>query len=303
MPSKTVPPPPFVADVPRDCLSVGFRAPAPELRTLITGYNVYGIFDPNYTATEVYMPPHTGIRFNWTSSPWSGRYGRGPTQSFGSSVVLGPSVRNMSVHTPPDGISMGIGLTPLGLQRFLPCRADSITGKAVPLATFWSDADGFRRSLETLGSIDEVARFFDAQLLARLMPASSDAPVVAALSALMLDHHDLNVPVIAEHLGQSVSTLRRISLRHFGFPIKVLLRRSRFMKSLVAIYGQEPGNWARLIDPTYHDQSHFIKDFKYFMGVSPTGFLRQPSPMTMLSMQARRAVLGSPVAALHRTPD
>jgi AraC-like DNA-binding protein len=120
---------------------------------------------------------------------------------------------------------------------------------------------------------------------------------------LLPQHHDLSVTTIAERLHVSESKLRRVSLRHFGFPIKVLLRRSRFMKSLVSIYGQEPGNWAKLIDPSYHDQSHFIKDFRYFMGISPTEFFSRPSPMTQLSMRARKDLLGAAVAALHKTRE
>jgi hypothetical protein len=135
----------FLTDISRHELSVAFRACAPNLRTLVTAYNFYGLFGQGYDAGELYMPATVGIRFNWSVVPWTGRYGKGPAQDFGDAIILGPSVRNMTLNIPPDGISIGIGLSPLGLQRILGVRADHLTGRVVPLGTLWPDVSDYHK--------------------------------------------------------------------------------------------------------------------------------------------------------------
>jgi AraC-like DNA-binding protein len=292
---------PFLTDLSRNQLSVEFRQSNPALRKYITGYNFYGLFGEGYQARELYMPAWIGFRFNWSSSPWWGAYKAHERQPLGPSVILGPSVKNMAIHTPPDGISLGLTITPIGSARFLNQAASDFAGKVVTMSEVWPDADALRADIEQMPDCNTVASYFDDLLMARMGQPSPDEPLIEALMGLLVENADAGVSEIANILGCSLSTLRRISLMHFGFPIKVMLRRARFMRSLAEIYRQDRGNWARYIDEAYHDQSHFIKDFQYFMGMTPSDFINTPSPMTALSMRARARTLGAPFVALHRT--
>ena len=293
----------FLSDLPRDRLHVEFRACKPALRKFITGYNFYGIFGTGTQARELYMPAWTGFRFNWTDLPWWGAYKAGQEQNFGPSIILGPSVRNMSVHTPADGISLGFSVTPLGSARFLNQPISAVEGNIVDLAQLWPDASDIRSTIERLHDCDSVSQYLDTVLSAKMGPPSPDEMIIENLMGLLATDTDIGVAEISAALQCSLSKLRRISLVHFGFPLKIMLRRTRFMRSLADIYRQDRGNWARYIDESYHDQSHFIKDFRYFMGITPGEFIATPSPMTALSMLARSRALGAPVVALHRPAD
>jgi methylphosphotriester-DNA--protein-cysteine methyltransferase len=73
-------------------------------------------------------------------------------------------------------------------------------------------------------------------------------------------------------LGISEARLRALALRHFGAPTKILLRRARFLRSLALVDYRAGHNSYTVIDPSYHDVSHFLRDAHYFLGTTPRRF-------------------------------
>jgi methylphosphotriester-DNA--protein-cysteine methyltransferase len=103
----------------------------------------------------------------------------------------------------------------------------------------------------------------------------------------------------AASLKLSTRQLERLCLRYFGLRPKRLLRRQRFLRTLAAIRDVQPGSWSRLIDPHYVDQPHFIKEFHYFLGMSPRAYFTRPQPFMRQAGDRRKELLGSPVQGLH----
>jgi AraC-like DNA-binding protein len=278
---------------------VRFLLPHHALRTFVAGYNIYGCFGPLVSRSELYFPPWTTIRLNYSQDPWVVREGQdGPDQPVPSASVFGPSIRHLVFTGSPQGISIGFGINPVGLAALLGVRADAIGGRVLDLRSIWEDAGDLHRQVGGVETEQALVEILDTWLLARLKPVRSEAQTVVALTRLLAEQHGIQVETVSARLGISPASLRRIALRHFGFPIKILLRRSRFMKSIAAIFDREPGEWSTLIDTSYHDQSHFIKDCHEFLGCSPGEFLKHERPMTRLSMAARQKTLGAPFFAM-----
>lgn len=294
-------PDPILPDVPRDRLSVEFFRPAEALSPYVSGYNIYGAFGPQVGQKEFLFPGWTTIRFSFVETPWIIRYGRGEETEVVPSTILGASKTDIQSANMPAGVSVGFGITPLGISRLLNIPADKLAGKQTPLADIWPDADQLHAQIATLPDCAAAATFFDTLLLEHLSAPHRDEALVSDLMALLVDNHDIDVVGAAKRLGISEVKLQRVCRQHFGFAPKTLLRRSRFVKSLLAIYGREPGDWSQLIDSSYFDQSHFIKDSWHFLGCSPSDFLKHERPMTMLSMKRRAEVLGAPMMSLHRS--
>jgi len=93
--------------------------------------------------------------------------------------------------------------------------------------------------------------------------------------------------------------LERLCRRHFGFPPRLLLRRQRFMRSLVQYMLDPALHWIGAIDSHYHDQAQFVRDFHRFMGMSPSEYAATPKPILREVMRARQEFMGSAVQALH----
>ncbi len=90
----------------------------------------------------------------------------------------------------------------------------------------------------------------------------------------MIDHPDTeSVEQICTALDLSHARLLRICRREFGHTPKYLLRRARFVGMLEAMQRQCYRQWRLFLDPRYVDQSHFIRDFQFFLGMAPTRYL------------------------------
>ena len=108
------------------------------------------------------------------------------------------------------------------------------------------------------------------------------------------------VAELAEELGMSTRTMERFSSRVFGFAPQLLLRRQRFMRSLAKFMLDPSLRWIDTLDSHYHDQAHFVRDFKRFMTMSPSAYAKRPHPVLIAAAHARMAVAGQASQVLHR---
>ena len=109
-----------------------------------------------------------------------------------------------------------------------------------------------------------------------------------------------SVAELAERSGLNARTLERLCRRAFGFAPKLLLRRQRVMRSLAAFMLRKSGNWSDVIDHHYHDQAHFVRDFRAFMHMSPREYAGLDHPILTAFMPERVRIWGSPAQTLDR---
>lgn len=99
----------------------------------------------------------------------------------------------------------------------------------------------------------------------------------------LLSHFENNVlnpvKVIAEQTQQTERNIQRKQKEQFGYSLKELNRYNRFLKA-IKIIEEETGKqntieWFTIIDQCgYYDQSQLIHDFKHFLNISPTQYIR-----------------------------
>jgi AraC-like DNA-binding protein len=100
---------------------------------------------------------------------------------------------------------------------------------------------------------------------------------------------DLSVPISmmwqkpAEFNWEDICLSKRRLEQRFrlevGIPPKLLLRTARINKAIRAMISEPTRRLTGLaIDLGFFDQSHFIRDFRYFTGLSPTQFLSSINP-------------------------
>jgi AraC-like DNA-binding protein len=115
----------------------------------------------------------------------------------------------------------------------------------------------------------------------------------------LLDPQIETVTDLTDHVGMNVRSLERLSRRAFGFPPKLLLRRQRFLRSLARFMLDPSLTWLSTLDYQYHDQSHFVRDFKRFMGMSPSAYAKLDKPILIAAARARMEIAGAAVQGLH----
>ncbi len=103
--------------------------------------------------------------------------------------------------------------------------------------------------------------------------------LVSRLSNLIDDPDTESVEQICDVLEMSHSRLVRLCRNAFGFTPKYLLRRARFRGMLIELRIRPYAEWRTFLDPRYVDQSHFIRDFQYFLHMAPTHYLALASDL------------------------
>jgi len=199
----------------------------------------------------------------------------------------------------------GIGVLPLGWSRFVSAPAalyaDRISDAAQEPA--WAALTPvydlvFEGSPDPATAAGRLEDHFSG-LLASSRP-SEDEDRIRTAHRLLIDEEIGAVGDLADHLGYSSRTLERFCLKAFGFSPKLLLRRQRFTRSLARFLLNPAQTWTSTLDDRYVDQAHFVRDFRRFMGMSPSAYAQAPHPMLAATARARDAVVGGAVQALHR---
>jgi len=199
----------------------------------------------------------------------------------------------------------GIGLLPLGWAKFISPPAAQFADRISDVAQepAWSKLTPVFDLAFADSPVPQVtaARLEDhfSQLLAASTPVE-DEDRIRTTHRLLIDEQFGAVNDLADHLGFSARTLERFCLKAFGFSPKLLLRRQRFSRSLARFLLDPAQTWTNALDDHYVDQAHFVRDFRRFMGMSPSAYARAPHPMLAATARAREAAVGGAVQALHR---
>lgn len=87
----------------------------------------------------------------------------------------------------------------------------------------------------------------------------------------------LRVGDLARHLGYSERHLHRVSKERLGLSLKPLARTFRVNKVCACLDAKPTSLTSLAMDLGYHDQAHFIHEFKAVCGVTPGEYLRNTS--------------------------
>lgn len=246
-------------------VSVWIARPSPALQSYITFYYVVDVSGP---LADFLYPEWGNVRFGVTGRWYvcvPGHDAIDPQVA----TLYGPTDRHGMIET-DGGRAIGFGLTPLGWHRLIGSDASAAANQTLPLgSTLGIDATMLRTELTAAGN-DETAVVARLEavlsaLLARRPPP--DPQIVRVDSALRLRPND--VKAFASLAGVTPRTLHRICLRGFGFAPKRLLRRERFLATLGHVRTAVGERVRGALGDAYVDQSHFYRDFRDFMAMSP----------------------------------
>ncbi len=280
---------------------VRFRAPAPPLQPFLSAYYEIETM-PGMVLEDWLHPEWANIRMTLDSHWILGCDDSGAPAAQGSGCVLqGPTSR--STYVKGSGQTFGIGILPPGWSRLWRLDASLLANRVVPLADVIGapDATAFENDLRAAANIDARKAICDQLLLDRIASATPDpmAAKIDSLFQILIDPANATVDQISSTLGLPQARLARLCKRGFGFPPKLLLRRQRFLRMLGTLHARPYGEWRDFIDPQYVDQSHMVRDFQHFLGMSPRAYFAQPRPILAAAAKARAEMFGQPLQGLH----
>ncbi|MDY7097871.1 MAG: helix-turn-helix domain-containing protein [Pseudomonadota bacterium] len=284
-----------------NAITIRFALPSAALQPFVTTYYLTEVkASAAEPVVEDYLHPEwPNLRLmatDWAQSAIGG----GEMETAPAFAVTGPTSMPTRFRV-SSGRSWGIGLMPLGWAKFFDAQA----GDYADAFTDGNADDAFAalrplaRELSTARSFAEEVSLIERHLSELLDRDIVKAEQIAAINSAILDPDIATASELADRVGMTLRSLERLSRRAFGFPPKLLLRRQRFLRSLAQFMLDPSLKWLSTLDCQYHDQAHFVRDFKRFMGMSPSAYAKLDKPMLIAAAQARNAIAGEAVQGLH----
>jgi AraC-like DNA-binding protein len=266
-----------------------------DLAPFVTSFHSYHVrIDAGVAHEEVFLPALAAIRLQTYGDGWGMQIGKVNFDPLPEIALFGPTARSGRARV-TSGQTLGIYLRPAGWARLIGKPAGALADQVCDLTNLWGDeARAMLASVAALdGFEDQIAALSAA--LRRQIAASRSLPVeaeLAAIETLLMDPACDTVDQALERLNMPDWRFARLAKRHFGFTPKVLMRRARFMRTILKIREQGETPWSRLVDEAYVDQSHFIRDCHDFLAMTPVQFANRFQPIARAAFDAREEAMG-----------
>jgi len=217
-----------------------------------------------------------------------------------STFLIGPTMGAYRMHAHAGTRVFGVGIRPRGWIKLFSINAHEAADRVFDLS------DVARRVASVV--LDEVHnaddphemaaicdRYFTALLERR---AKRRVLYPQAIEDWLLHDETLDLDRLIAMTGVSRRQTERLAKKHFGASPKLLQRKYRALRAADTIRaGKSP--WQNAAGPGYYDQSHFIKEFKTFIGVTPAQYFTAQTEL-MREVQAKRShnMMHAPLASV-----
>jgi AraC-like DNA-binding protein len=263
-------------------------------------------FVADFWLCEEYTSPHLqerilptgtfGLVFNLRDEELRVSTARDPDQCsrFPGMVVSGPYGGYFVTDRAENAAIVGVHLKPGGARPFLGLAANELMDTHVGLQNVWGRAAlEIRDRVSAERTPERRFQVLESALLSRLVRRPECHPAV--LSAL--DHFRRHTSrVVVRKLAREVGLSQRRFIDVFNYEVgvkpKLFVRIRRFQRVLQKVHHLPVVDWGQLaLEQGYFDQSHLIRDFVAFSGLSPADYLRR--------LQALRNVGAHPIKVNH----
>lgn len=206
-------------------------------------------------------------------------------RTYSGAAVSGTYARTFLIDSRQHASMMGVHFRPGGAFPFLGISLHEIADTHVDLEVLWGRGAGeLRERLLAAGSLANRFEVLEAALIHRLRRGRSrHAATSLALRAFEDPLDAARVRDLAKLSGLSQRRFIELFKTEVGLTPKLYSRLRRFhrTKQRIAMLESQP-RWASLaLDCGYSDQSHMIRDFGAFSGMSPAQYLRRRCDETM----------------------
>lgn len=227
----------------------------------------------------------------WTAGTRDGIGRYGP-----SALFFGPQTKRMPVSVKGSFATVGVALRPGAVTALKgPLVADTLDRIILYDHIFGDKAWGTSEQLiEWFGTQGPVERWLKvAEKLFRFLVERANGavpdPVVEAFDKAAFADPNLVIGEFAAEHGVERRRLERLIKKAYGQTAKQVLRRARVMDVAAHLRGVGDNREEEEAALRFFDQSHMIREFRAFFGMTPRQFARTPQPFMTLTLEARQA--------------
>jgi AraC-like DNA-binding protein len=188
------------------------------------------------------------------------------------SVVVGTQLEGVAIDINRSHKAVRVGFRPGGLHRLLGVNMTEFIDNS------YNAEDVFGNELRNLNdrlleqtSFDQIKTEVENFLLRKLVSMRRGLPFDRAMQELVKKGGNVTMDQAANYACVSVRQFERLSNQRIGMSPKLYARLVRFSMAYRIRENSSHLSWTEIAHHCgYFDQMHFIRDFKFFAGVTPT---------------------------------
>jgi AraC-like DNA-binding protein len=195
-------------------------------------------------------------------------------------IVSGAHRGYFLIDTAEQTLVFGVSFKPGGAAPFLRMPARELRDLNVSLEdAIGREALGLREHLLEVTPGERFA-FLESWLIEQARSDLTIHPAVRyALTEFRAVPHARSVSEVIDHVGLSSRHFTELFEEQVGLTPKLFCRIQRFQHAIKLAQESDGVDWADIAAIAgYYDQSHMIRDFQEFSGLSPGAYLRQRGP-------------------------
>ena len=200
--------------------------------------------------------------------------------------VVGPTTGNTHVSGLGDIHVFGVGLLPAGWGAIMPMDASNAVNRVFDAAELFGPmVTQARRELCASANCEERVAIGN-HLIERLVAYENTLArdFTTLVDDWLAGSLSPDVEALVSAAGVSRRRVERNCNRYYGAPPKLLARKYRATRAAVRLAKGE-ANADDLIEHGFYDQSHFIRELKYFTGLTPTTIQENLPTLTKLTIR------------------
>jgi AraC-like DNA-binding protein len=259
------------------------RTPSPPLDGFIENFWYWEGDKPAHRKDTLMASGRLGLLVNLKEDKlsWYGGEGFAECQTARGIALCGTHSKAFAIDAYQPHV-MGVQFRPGGSFPFFRAPSREFQNVQLSLEDIWGPkAQRLHQRLVEAASPKDKFDILERAMLSVVTRDLEHHPAVALALARFARNPSASVAATATQAGVSQKKLIRLFTDEVGFTPKLYLRVTRFQRVLERIAHAPCVDWGDVVERHgYYDQSHFIRDFKEFSGLSPSVYLKRRGPYT-----------------------
>ncbi|MCY9661488.1 helix-turn-helix domain-containing protein [Paenibacillus chondroitinus] len=193
-------------------------------------------------------------------------------------AIYGPGKEKYGHYLEGHGCVFGVKFKPGGFYPFFKRPVSAMQEGPLGVQSVF-DTDPRRLETDMFAQTDEsqMVALIERMIRPKLPEQDAQVAFINEIIDYINEQPDITkVDSLCEHFHVNKRTLQRLFDHYVGVTPKWVIKLARIQNAAEMTDVSVRPNWSKLsMDLGYHDQSHFIKDFKSIIGQTPDEYARQ----------------------------